>query len=109
MRSGIYPKIAAEGVKKNGKLYIPYFVTCIMMVAVFYIMHFLGYSGVLDNIAGGATATQMLQMGSGIMAIFGTIFMFYTQSTLIKGRKKEFGLYSILGMNRRNIGKIIFY
>ncbi len=109
MRSGLYPKIAAEGVKKNGKLYIPYFVTCIMMVAVFYIMHFLGYSGVLDNIAGGATATQMLQMGSGIMAIFGTIFMFYTQSTLIKGRKKEFGLYSILGMNRRNIGKIIFY
>ena len=109
MRSGLYPKIAAEGVKKNGKLYIPYFVTCIMMVAVFYIMHFLGYSGVLDNISGGATATQMLQLGSGIMAIFGTIFMFYTQSTLIKGRKKEFGLYSILGMNRRNIGKIIFY
>lgn len=109
MRSGLYPKIASEGVKKNGKLYIPYFVTCILMVAVFYILHFLGYSGVLRNIPGGDTASQMLSFGSAIMAIFGTIFMFYTQSTLIKGRKKEFGLYSILGMNRRNIGKIIFY
>ena len=109
MRSGLYPKIASEGVKKNGKLYIPYFVTCILMVAVFYILHFLGYSGVLSNIPGGDTASQMLRFGSAIMAIFGTIFMFYTQSTLIKGRKKEFGLYSILGMNRRNIGKIIFY
>ena len=51
----------------------------------------------------------MLGFGVFVIAIFAAIFLFYTQSTLIKGRKKEFGLYSILGMNKRNIGKILFW
>ena len=63
----------------------------------------------MRGMAGGGTATDMVALGSYIMAIFATIFLFYTQSTLVKGRKKEFGLYSILGMNKRNIGKIILW
>ena len=109
MTSGFYARIAASGMKKNGRLYVPYLVTCIMMVAVHYILHYLGNSGIMDSMPGGHTATDMMQMGTYIMALFGTIFLFYTQSTLIKGRKKEFGLYSILGMNRRSLGKILFH
>ena len=109
MKAGFYPKMAVGGMNKNGRLYVPYLITCILMVAMFYILHFLGFSGVMNGMAGGGTATDMVAMGSYIMAIFSTIFLFYTQSTLIKGRKKEFGLYSILGMNKRNIGKIIFW
>lgn len=109
MKAGFYPKMAVGGMNKNGRLYVPYMITCILMVAMFYILHFLGFSGVMNGMAGGGTATDMVAMGSYIMAIFSTIFLFYTQSTLIKGRKKEFGLYSILGMNKRNIGKIIFW
>ena len=109
MKAGFYPKMAVVGMRKNGRLYVPYMITCILMVAMFYILHFLGFSGVMNGMAGGGTATDMVAMGSYIMAIFSTIFLFYTQSTLIKGRKKEFGLYSILGMNKRNIGKIIFW
>ena len=95
--------------RKNGRLYVPYMITCILMVAMFYILHFLGFSDVMNGMAGGGTATDIVGMGSYIMALFSVIFLFYTQSTLIKGRKKEFGLYSILGMNKRNIGKIIFW
>ena len=109
MKAGFYPKMAVGGMNKNGRLYVPYMITCILMVAMFYILHFLGFSGVMNGMAGGGTATDMVAMGSYIMAIFSAIFLFYTQSTLIKGRKKEFGLYSILGMNKRNIGKIIFW
>ena len=109
MKAGFYPKMAVGGMRKNGRLYVPYMITCILMVAMFYILHFLGFSGVMNGMAGGGTATDMVAFGSYIMAIFSTIFLFYTQSTLIKGRKKEFGLYSILGMNKRNIGKIIFW
>lgn len=109
MKAGLYPKIAADGIRKNGRLYIPYFITCILMVALFYIMHMLGFSGMLKNFEGASTARDMLKLGTYIMAIFGTIFLFYTQSTLVKGRLKEFGLYSVLGMNRRNIGRIIFF
>ena len=107
MKLSLYPKIALGSIRKNGRLYIPFFATCILMVAVFYIMHFLAYSGITDKYVGSSTATDMLAMGTYVMAIFGTIFLFYTQSALIKGRKKEFGLYSVLGMNRRNLGRII--
>ena len=109
MKAGFYPKMAIGGMRKNGRLYVPYMITCILMVPMFYILHFLGFSGVMRGMAGGGTATDMVALGSYIMAIFATIFLFYTQSTLVKGRKKEFGLYSILGMNKRNIGKIIFW
>ena len=109
MKIGFYPKMAVSGMRKNGRLYLPYIIACILMVAVFYIMHLLGYSKMLENFAGAGTARDMLKLGTNIMAIFGTIFLFYTQSTLIKGRLKEFGLYSVLGMNRKNLGKIIFF
>ena len=104
-----YIKLATDGMRKNGRLYTPYLVTCMLMVAVFYILHFLGNSGVMEGMPGGHTATDMMQMGTYIMTVFGLLFLFYTQGVLIKGRKKEFGLYSILGMNKSNIGKIIFF
>ena len=109
MKLGLYPKIAADGIRKNGRLYVPYIVTSILMIAVFYIMHLLGYSDIMKGFSGSGTAREMLQFGSLIMAVFGTIFLFYTQSTLIKGRFKEFGIYSVLGMNKRNLIKVIFF
>jgi len=109
MKTGFYPKMAVSGMRKNGRLYLPYIAACILMVAVFYIMHLLGYSEMLEGFEGAGTARDMLRLGTIVMAVFGTIFLFYTQATLIKGRLKEFGLYSVLGMSRKNLGKIIFY
>ena len=109
MKSGFYLRLAAGGMRRNSRLYVPYLVTCVMMVAVYYILHFLGYSGVMDDMAGGHTAEDMMQIGTYIMSLFGLLFLFYTHAALIKGRKKEFGLYSILGMNRFNLGRIIFF
>ncbi len=109
MKAGFYPKIAGEGMRRNGRLYAPFLVTCILMVAIYYILHFLGYSGVMEGMPGGGTATMMMKIGTGVITLFSLIFLFYTQSTLIRGRKKEFGLYSILGMNKRNIGRILFF
>lgn len=109
MKTSLYPKMAIEGMRKNSRLYTPYFVTCILMVCIYYILHFLGNSGVMNGMAGGSTATDMMQMGTYVMTIFALVFLFYTQAALIKGRKKEFGLYSILGMNKHNIGKILFF
>ncbi len=109
MKAGFYPKIAGEGMRRNGRLYAPFLVTCILMVAIYYILHFLGYSGVMEGMPGGGTATMMMKIGTGVITLFSLVFLFYTQSTLIRGRKKEFGLYSILGMNKRNIGRILFF
>ena len=103
MKTGFYPKMAVSGMRKNGRLYLPYIAACILMVAVFYIMHLLGYSEMLEGFEGAGTARDMLRLGTIVMAVFGTIFLFYTQATLIKGRLKEFGLYSVLGMSRKNL------
>ena len=109
MKAGFYPKMAVSGMRKNGRLYVPYIAACILMVAIYYIMHLLGFSDMLEGFSGAGTARDILKLGSAVIAVFGTIFLFYTQSTLIKGRLKEFGLYSVLGMNRKNLGKIIFF
>ena len=60
MKIGFYPKMAVSGMRKNGRLYLPYIAACILMVAVFYIMHLLGYSDMLENFAGVGTARDML-------------------------------------------------
>ncbi len=41
------------------------------------------------------------------MDVFSVIFLYYTNSFLIRRRQKEFGLYHILGMGKRNLAKIM--
>ena len=105
----LYPKIAADGIRKNKRLYLPFYFSSILMVAVVYIVHFLGASDVLGGIQGEHAVCAIMAIGSCVVALFSAIVLFYTHATLFKGRVKEFGLYSMLGMNKRNIAKIIFY
>ena len=108
MKHMFYPKIALSSIKKNGRLYIPYIITCIMMIMMFYIILFLESCDALSALRGADTIRLVLRLGSGVIAIFSMIFLFYTNSFLIRRRKKEFGLYNILGMNKNNLGKVLF-
>lgn len=109
MRGGFYPKIALTGMKKNRRLYLPYLFTCIGMIMMYYIILFLAKNPIIASIRGGDSVQQMLGFGSYVMAFFAVIFLFYTHSFLIRRRKKEFGLYNILGMGKRNIGMVMFW
>lgn len=109
MKAGMYPKLAYDGIRKNSRMYLPYILTCVGMVAMYYIIAFLQFSNALDMIPGTETARSMMSMGNGIIAVFSGIFLFYTNSFLIRRRKKEFGLYNILGMGKRNIAVILFW
>lgn len=109
MKFGFYPKLAFDGIRKNKRLYGPYLLTCVGMVMMYYIVAFLCGSPVMKALPGGATIRAMLDFGSGVMALFALIFLFYTNSFLIRRRKKEFGLYNILGMGKGSIGKILFW
>ena len=75
MKAGFYTKMASDGMRKNGRLYAPFLVTCILMASIFYIIHFLGYSGVMNGMAGSGTATDLMKMGSVILIFFITIFL----------------------------------
>lgn len=79
------------------------------MVMMYYILSFLAVSPALSRMKGGATLSMLLPLGSGVIAVFSVIFLFYTNSFLVRQRNKEFGLYNILGMDKRNIHKIMLW
>ena len=109
MNFGFYPKLALTGIRKNGRLYVPYLLTCICMVMMFYIIAFLSMNEGVGAMQGGETLQAMLSFGYYIMGVFSLIFLFYTNSFLIRRRKKEFGLYNILGMGKWNIARILVW
>ncbi len=109
MRAGFYPKLAFDGIRKNKRMYIPYILTCVGMVMMYYIVSFLQFSDKIAWIKGTDTVRSTLTFGTWVIAIFAVIFLFYTNSFLIRRRKKEFGLYNILGMGKRNIGFILVW
>lgn len=107
MNIGFYTKLAASNIKKNGKTYLPYILACIGTIAVYYIMCFLSANEGLDYIKGSAQLKTILFLGCIVIGIFAAIFLFYTNSFIIKRRKKEFGLYNILGMAKKNIAVLM--
>lgn len=109
MKKNIYPKLAITGMVKNSRTYVPYLMTCICMILVNYLLDFLRLNKRIAEIRGGTTLQSMLSLGSGIFCIFAMIFLFYTNSFLIRRRKREFGLYNILGMGKWNIARILIW
>lgn len=105
--NGLYSRLAATGIRKNGKSYIPYILTAALMISVFYIITFLSANRMLKQMTGGSGMAMILQFGMVVMGIFSAIFLFYTNSFLIKRRKKEFGLYNILGLGKGQIAKVL--
>ena len=106
MKTGFYPKLAWTGIYKNRQVYFPYILTCIGMIIMCYIMSYLSVLDDLKTMPGGSTMAGILSLGKAVLAIFSVIFLFYTNSFLIRRRKKEFGLYNILGMGKRNLVRI---
>ncbi len=108
MKSGFYFKLAASNIRKNSRTYIPYIITCILTVMMFYIMKSLSLNPGINNIMGSTSLYMILDLGTIVIAIFSAIFLFYTNSFLIKNRKKEFGVFNILGMEKRHLTAVIF-
>ena len=109
MNRGFYIKLAWSGIWKNKRLYTPYLLTCIGMVMMFYVVSFLSNCQALQAMRGAMTLQSMLSFGSWVIGIFALIFLFYTNSFLIRRRKKEFGLYNILGMGKGNLAHILLW
>ena len=107
MRRGFYRRLAWTGIKKNKKLYLPYILTCVGMVMMCYIISFLAQNKTFAAVPGGSSLQGFLNLGFGVMCVFALIFLFYTNSFLIRRRKKEFGLYNILGMGKGNLARVL--
>ena len=103
MNNFIYEKLAVTNLKNNRKTYVPYIFTGVLTVMMFYIIDALSRGkGITQN-----TLKICLQYATGVIIIFAVIFLFYTNSFLIKRRKKEIGVYNILGMGKRHIARMM--
>lgn len=80
MRNMLYPKLAWSGICKNRKLYIPYIITCIGMVMMYYIISFLSDNATLRAAKGGSYTSMAMNLGANIIAVFACIFLLYTNS-----------------------------
>ncbi|MCD7872186.1 MAG: FtsX-like permease family protein [Clostridiales bacterium] len=109
MNKDFFAKLAFSNIKKNKSAYTPYLITCIITTAMFYIMKSLSLNPGLEKIIGGETIVTILFLGSIIIAVFAFLFLFYTNSFLLKRRKKEFGVFNILGMEKRHIAATLAY
>lgn len=104
-----YPKLALLNLKKNANTYVPYILTCIGSIITFYTMISIYGNEGMDNMPGSENLKMILFLGTIFIGIFSVIFLFYTNSFLIKRRKKELGLYSILGLEKKHIARVLFY
>lgn len=103
-----YSKFALNNLVKNKRFILPYIFSAIFTIASFYILTSLSLGKNLDKLPQGISATkQVLSLGVIVIAIFSAIFLFYTYSFLIKRRVREFGLYSVLGMTKKQIARIL--
>ena len=88
-------------------MYIPFVLSCILTIMMYYMVSSLSMNPNMMNMIGGDVMQQILSLGIYVITVFAVIFLFYTNSFLIKRRKREFGLFNILGMEKKHLSIVI--
>lgn len=107
MSKTFYFRLAFDNQKKNAKMYIPFVLSCILTIMMYYMVSSLSMNPNMMNMIGGDVMQQILSLGIYVITVFAVIFLFYTNSFLIKRRKREFGLFNILGMEKKHLSIVI--
>ena len=108
MSKFFYARLAINNIRRNAQTYVPYIVTAIGVIMMFVIIGMMTNNTQLLKLRGGTTLRTILFFGTIVVGIFSLIFLFYTNSFLVKRRKKEFGLMNILGMDKRHLARVMF-
>lgn len=102
-KSGFYPKLALVNLARNSQFYFPYLLTIAGTAAAYYIAVALANAPDLPVMARYAYLSVFMSIGTFVIALFAVIFLTYTNSFLMKRRKRELGLYNVLGLGKRHI------
>ncbi len=103
----LYCRLAVTNLKNNRQFYLPYILAGMVTAMMFYIMRAIQGSDEIASMRGAETVSIMLTMGLVIVALCTGIFLFYTNSFVMKRRRKELGVYNILGMEKKHIAKVM--
>ncbi|MBR4131528.1 MAG: FtsX-like permease family protein [Oscillospiraceae bacterium] len=108
MRRGFYAKIAWENIRKHYRLYIPRILAEAGLLGCFYILLTLALDGRLSEALGGSYLPVFMAFGAFVIGLLSFILILYVNSFLMKQRKNEFGMYNVLGMEKRHIIRVLF-
>lgn len=107
MNNRFFSSLALRNIKSNKQLYIPYLLSSTSIIAMFFLMVSLMTNRFVQERS--STLPTLFMIGVAVIGIFSVIFILYTNSFLIKRRKKEIGLYGILGLEKKHVAKILFF
>ena len=108
MKTGFYLRIALDNIRKNTRLYIPRILAEAGLLGCFYIMITLSMDRRLSEALGGAYLSAFMSFGAVVIGLLSLILILYINSFLMKRRKSEYGLYNVLGMEKRHIIRVLF-
>ncbi len=110
MKKGkILPVMAWKGILRNGNVYFPYLIAGIFSVFTYFVFTSILHNDIIKVLPRSGYAWMMLYMGKGILSLILILFLVYANSFLVKRRQKEFGLYHILGLEKKHIGIMLFF
>ncbi|MFR6675511.1 MAG: FtsX-like permease family protein, partial [Enterococcus avium] len=104
-----YLKLASTNLKKNHRGYLPFLISMLFLVAINTMTQVIVNNEGMRALPGGDSASSMFGLGHIVIIIFTVIFSFYTNSFLLKQRKKELGLYNILGLGKRELYQLMIW
>lgn len=104
---GFYSRLAWTNIIKNSQIYMPFIAMNIFLVAMFMMIRTISVDPGMANMSGGGTLKSLMGVGVGVMVIFTSVLVFYTNGFLMKRRKKEIGVYNILGFSKRHIARMM--
>ena len=102
-----YIRLAVSNIKKNKPVYYPFFLTNILSVMIFYVMASIQNQTIIATLPGSYIFVQFLKVGVVMTGMFAGVFLLYTNGLLIRQRKKELGLYTIFGLEKKHIAKVL--
>ena len=104
-----YPRLAASNLRKNHSIYRPYLLAVVLLSAMYYCLASLARIAARSGMSGGGSLGAILGMGTWLMGVLSLLVLFYANSFLIRRRRREFGLYSVLGMEKRHICLVLMW
>ncbi len=105
----LYLRMALQNIKKNARFFIPRILTEAGLLGCYFIVYTLYRDERLRQVRGGSYLPAFMFIGVVVIALLTIILMLYTNSFLMKQRKREFGLYNVLGMEKRHVAKVLFH
>ena len=104
-----YAKLAFSNIRRDKRTYLPHIIATAVISGVYLLIAGLMFSDGLGGLPNGKTAQSMFIYGMVVFSIFAFFFMVYINNFLIGRRKREFGLYAVLGLEKRHVGRVLFW